>query len=76
MKDTFDVFKEVAAALDDTCSTRCCEECAFNSEGYCGTVILRSVMAKLNGAKSIGLEQHYSDSDLRNFITRNEQREE
>lgn len=68
------LFKSIDRELDMACAKGMCDQCAFNCNGFCGTNVIQSVMAKLAGAKEIGLKQHHHDMDLINFIVRNEQR--
>lgn len=69
---TLELFRNMERDLCRICVEGSCDKCAFNCKGYCGTNILRSVMAKLDGARQIGLTQYHSDDDLYNFIVRNE----
>lgn len=73
---TLELFRNMERDLIKICAKGACDNCAFNCKGYCGTNILSSVLAKMDGAKVIGLTQHNSDMDLINFIVRNEQKKE
>lgn len=73
---TLELFRNMERDLNRICAKGACNNCAFNCKGYCGTNILSSVLAKLDGAAHIGLTQHHTDLDLTNFIVRNEQKKE
>lgn len=51
----------------------CSENCAFNSEGCCGVLVLHDILCKLSGADEFGDDtpQAYSDEKLIEFIRNN-----
>lgn len=69
------VFNYVHEALDNHCSGNC-RQCAFWSEALCGMVVIRSIMAKMNGSANVDIGDPYSDSELHHFINLNAHREE
>lgn len=71
-----ELFRNIQRDLNYNCSKLPCGQCAFDCNGYCGTVVLQSIMAKLTGGEIIELQQVLSDEGLRDFISRNPQREE
>lgn len=71
MKSNQNVFNLIDELLDPS-ATHCisrCENCAFNCEGACGTVVLRNIMRKLAGTD--GTVQSMTDEQLIEFIRNN-----
>lgn len=55
--------------LSATCCGLECKNCPFDSNDYCGIVVIRNIMRKLAGADSH--TQSMTDKQLIDFIRRN-----
>lgn len=63
-------FERIYEELGKDCRSNC-TECAFNFPGYCGEVLIRSIMARLPGATEVSPCSPYGDRELIDFIRRN-----
>lgn len=74
MKHT-DIFNDIHDMLDSKCCGNC-GECAFLSATLCGMVVIRSMMAKMNGAANVCTGDPYRDYELMEFIAANQTKRE
>lgn len=71
-QNVYDIIYELLGPSAINCCDLECNNCSFDSNGYCGLVVIRNIMRKLAGAD--GTTQSMTDEQLIDFIKKNPER--